>query len=85
MKAALKCYLASLLQILLVSVQTINLQHGHIASVGITSTLIGVTWLYNVNGACKSGWPTKLAYILGGASGATISLPFSSYLQKLTS
>lgn len=80
MKAAFKVYLSSLLQILLVSVQTINLQHGRIALVGITSALIGVTWLYNVSGACKNDRATKLAYVLGGASGATFSLPFSKFL-----
>lgn len=80
MKAALKVYLSSLLQILLVSVQTINLQHGRIALVGITSTLIGITWLYNVNGATKSGSLTKAAYIFGGATGATISMSVSKYL-----
>ena len=43
MKDAIKVYLSSLTQILLVSVQTINLQHGRLALVGITSMLIGIT------------------------------------------
>lgn len=42
--------------------------------------LIGVTWLYNVNGATKSGRLTKAAYIFGGATGATISMSVSKYL-----
>lgn len=84
MKTAIKVYLSSMLQILLVSVQTINLQHGRVALVGITSTLIGITWLYNVNGACKSGTKAKIGYILGGATGATVSMKVSQLLLQIT-
>jgi hypothetical protein len=69
-----------MLQVFLLTLQTINIVDRNIPLIGITSAGIACAWLINVGGA-RAGWKTRVAFVVGGSLGAMMSIPFHTFIQ----
>ena len=76
----MKILLYSYLQLLLISMNTINVANGRVLASIVFSFLIGLAWTMGVNGVAGGGTKEKLFYAAGGSLGTGTGVLLSTLL-----
>jgi hypothetical protein len=75
-----KIALTGFVQVLLVSLNTYNIAHGHAAAAVSISFLISITWTLNVRSVSIGGWTERILYSASAAFGTVVGMVLSTAL-----